>query len=176
MDNILHLLGIARKGGYLEIGEEPVGAAVRACQAKLILTAVDGAANSLRRAAHFAQMGRIPCLATVYTKGELGRAVGRSACTMAAITDAGLALSVAQKLERHMPSCCKEAVQQLKIQADRELQQQKERQAQERKQQKRVQKSWVLPSEQSRRRASVKRDAQPSAFVSKGRPSMKRWP
>ena len=48
MDSVLHLLGIARKAGRVEVGEEPVGAAARAHQAKLILTACDGADNSLR--------------------------------------------------------------------------------------------------------------------------------
>ena len=77
MDSVLHLLGIARKAGRVEVGEEPVGAAARAHQAKLILTACDGADNSLRRAAHFAETGKVPCLTTPYTKGGLGSAVGR---------------------------------------------------------------------------------------------------
>ena len=33
MDNVLHLLGIARKAGRVEVGEEPVGASARARQA-----------------------------------------------------------------------------------------------------------------------------------------------
>ena len=33
MDNALHLIGIARRAGRLEVGEEPVGAAARAGQA-----------------------------------------------------------------------------------------------------------------------------------------------
>ena len=33
MDSVLHLLGIARKAGRVEVGEEPVGAAARAHQA-----------------------------------------------------------------------------------------------------------------------------------------------
>ena len=37
MDNVLHLLGIARKAGRVEVGEEPVGASARARQARLIL-------------------------------------------------------------------------------------------------------------------------------------------
>ena len=40
-DPILHLLGLARKAGRLEIGEEPVGAACRARQARLVLLASD---------------------------------------------------------------------------------------------------------------------------------------
>ena len=38
-DPILHLLGLARKAGRLEIGEEPVGAVCRARQARLVLLA-----------------------------------------------------------------------------------------------------------------------------------------
>ena len=34
-DPILHLLGLARKAGKLELGEEPVGAACRARQARV---------------------------------------------------------------------------------------------------------------------------------------------
>lgn len=48
-DPILHLLGLARKAGRLEIGEEPVGAVCRARQARLVLLASDAAANTNRR-------------------------------------------------------------------------------------------------------------------------------
>ena len=54
-DPILHMLGLARKAGRLEIGEEPVGAACRARQAKLVLLACDAASNTFRRAAHLAK-------------------------------------------------------------------------------------------------------------------------
>ena len=54
-DPILHLLGLAKKAGRLEAGEEPVGAACRARQAKLVLIADDAAANTCRRAAHLAK-------------------------------------------------------------------------------------------------------------------------
>ena len=40
-DPILHLLGLAKKAGRLEVGEEPVGALCRARQAKLVLLAAD---------------------------------------------------------------------------------------------------------------------------------------
>ena len=59
MDSVLHLLGIARKAGRLEVGEEPVGGAARSRQAKLIVVASDAAENSVRRAARFAQGGKI---------------------------------------------------------------------------------------------------------------------
>ena len=49
-DPILHLLGLARKAGRLEIGEEPVGAVCRSRQARLVLLASDAAPNTCRRA------------------------------------------------------------------------------------------------------------------------------
>ena len=125
MDSVLRLLGVARKAGRVEVGEEPVGAACRArdCrlilvardaadsaarahQAKVVLTAADGADNSIRRAAHFAEAGKIQVLPTPYTKGELGGAVGRSACTMLALTDIGLAAAIAEKLAQADPERC----------------------------------------------------------------------
>ena len=87
MDNVLHLLGIARKAGRVEVGEEPVGASARARQARLILVASDAADNSARRAAHFAQAGKAPWFRVPYTKGELGGTVGRASCAMLALTD-----------------------------------------------------------------------------------------
>ena len=103
MDSALHLLGIARKAGRAEVGEEPAGAACRARQAKLLLVAADAAENSVRRAAHFAEAGKTPWLKAPWGKGELGGAVGRSACAMLALTDAGLAAALAEKLARTDP-------------------------------------------------------------------------
>ena len=98
MNNILSMLGLAKKAGRLEIGEEPVGAAARARDARLILLASDAADNTLRRARHFAEAGA--CLLTQIpaTKDELGSAVGRTSCAMLAVTDIGFADAVAKKL------------------------------------------------------------------------------
>ena len=82
MDSVLHLIGIARKAGRLEIGEEPVGAAARARQARLILVAADAAENSARRAAHFAEAGKTCVLRLPYPKSVLGGMVGRASCAM----------------------------------------------------------------------------------------------
>ena len=90
MDNALRLIGLARKGGRVEVGEEPVGAAARARKARLVVLAADAADNTLRRASHFALSAGVPVLQSPYTKGELGLSVGRSSCAMLAITDYGL--------------------------------------------------------------------------------------
>ena len=41
IEPVLSLLGIAKKAGRVEIGEEPVGAAARAKKARVILVAAD---------------------------------------------------------------------------------------------------------------------------------------
>ena len=76
MDNTLHLVGIAKKARRVEVGEEPVGAAARARQARLIVLARDAADNTCRRAAHFAEAGACPVVQCPYSKEELGGAVG----------------------------------------------------------------------------------------------------
>ncbi len=172
MDSVLHLLGIARKAGRVEAGEEPVGAAARARQAKVILTAADGADNSLRRAAHFAESGKIPCLPTPYTKGELGGAVGRSACTMLALTDIGLAAAIAGKLAQANPEGCGPAAEELKLQAGKALQRQKEQRAHEKKLQRKAQKPWAPPPKETK--PAPKAPKESKKFAPKGKLTIKK--
>mgnify|MGYP001102984457 CR=1 FL=1 len=145
MDNVLHLLGIARKAGRLEVGEEPVGASARSRQAKLILIAADAAENSARRASHFAQGGRVVCLTCPYSKAELGAAVGRSACAMLALTDVGLASALVEKLAGRDPGRYTPAAEELAEQARRALQRQREQRAHEKKLQRSGRKPWAPP-------------------------------
>lgn len=98
MDKVLSLLGLAKKAGQLESGEEPVGAAARARNARLILLASDAADNTVRRARHFADAGQCLLAWIPATKDELGGAVGRTSCAMLAVTDVGFAEAVAKKL------------------------------------------------------------------------------
>ena len=57
MDKLLNLIGLAKKAGKLEVGEEPAGAAARSKHARLILIASDAADNTRRRALHFGEAG-----------------------------------------------------------------------------------------------------------------------
>ena len=90
-DPILHLLGLAKKAGRLEIGEEPVGAACRARQARLVLVAGDAAPNTRRRCAHFGEAGNVLWLEVPFSKAELGACFSRTSCALLALTDAGFA-------------------------------------------------------------------------------------
>ena len=144
MDSALRLLGIARKAGRVEVGEEPAGAACRARQAKLLLVAADAADNSVRRAAHFAEAGKVPWLRAPWDKGTMGGTVGRSACAMLALTDAGLAAALAEKLAQADPEAAA-AAEELSGRAARALQRQKEQRAHEKKLERMGRKPWAAP-------------------------------
>ena len=126
MNNMLSMLGLAKKAGRLEIGEEPVGAAARARDARLILLASDAAENTVRRARHFAEAGA--CLLTQIpaTKDELGSAVGRTSCAMLAVTDIGFADAVAKKLAALDEAKYGEIAERLSVKATRAAERKKE--------------------------------------------------
>ena len=119
MDSALHLLGIARKAGRAEVGEEPAGAACRA--------------------------GQVPWLKTPWDKGTLGGAVGRTACAMLALTDAGLAAALVEKLAQADPDAYGPAAEALRDKADRQLQRQREQRAHEKKLERAKKKPWAPP-------------------------------
>ncbi len=145
-DPILHLLGLARKAGRLELGEEPVGAACRARQARLVLLAADAAANTCRRAAHFGEAGDVLWLTLPFTKAELGLALGRGSCAMLALTDVGFAASLVQKLSVRDPARYGPAAGQLRIKADRALQRQREQRRHEKNLREGKKKPWAVPA------------------------------
>ena len=143
-DPILHLLGLAKKAGKLEIGEEPVGAVCRSRHARVLLLAADAAPNTCRRAAHFGESGNVLWLTLPHTKEELGFVLGRKSCAMLAVTDFGMAAAIGEKLakqnERHAP-----AAEQLRVKADRALQRQKEKRQHEKNVQMGKKKPSVAP-------------------------------
>ena len=126
MEQILKLIGLAKKAGRMEIGEEPVGSAARAKHARVILLAEDAAASSVRRARSFANAGACLCLGIPATKEELGRAVGRTSCAMLAITDIGLAHAIVEKLAVLQPERYREASLRLEVKAQRALERRQE--------------------------------------------------
>mgnify|MGYP001081516515 CR=1 FL=1 len=109
------MLGLAHKAGRVEIGEEPVGSAARARKARIILVASDAAAGSVS----FASTGNCLCLVIPATKDELGRALGRTSCAIAAVTDIGFADAVAKKLAALEPEKYESAAERMAVKAQR---------------------------------------------------------
>lgn len=96
----LNLLSLARKGGNISLGEENVGSMCRSGHARLILVASDASENAFHRAKSFTSSKKMAFIRVPYTKDELGAAMGRGVCAMAAITDVSLALAFVKALEQ----------------------------------------------------------------------------
>lgn len=131
MNKLLNLLGLAKKAGKLEVGEEPTGAAARAKDARILLIASDAADNSFRRLRHFAEAGACLYAALPCTKDELGRAVGRTSCAMVAVTDIGFAEAIAKKLAEEDSVRYAALAEKLSVKAQRALQRRKEQEQHE---------------------------------------------
>ena len=122
MDKCLNLLGLARKGGMAELGEEPVGAAARALHAHLIIVAGDASDHTWRRAKSYTAGTSQQCIRVPFTKEEIGFFIGRTSLAMAAITDPALALSFLKALPEPQKYQEAAAVLDEKVQRVRKLQ------------------------------------------------------
>lgn len=100
MDKALNYMGLARKAGLIELGEEPVGAVARARKARLVVVAQDATDHTWRRAKSFVAGSEQICLKVPYSKDQLGQAVGRTELALAAFTDPALALAFVQALNQ----------------------------------------------------------------------------
>ena len=98
MNKALNYLGLARRGGLAELGEEPVGAIARAGKAYVILVAGDASDHTWRRAKSYAAGTDQQCIRLKCSKDEMGMAVGRTSLAIAAITDVQLALAMVTAL------------------------------------------------------------------------------
>ena len=127
MDKTLNYLALARKAGLAELGEEPVGAITRALKGHLVLVASDASDHTWRRAKSFVAGTDQQCIRLPYTKAEVGFIVGRQELAIAAITDAGMALSIAESLGQ--PEKHREVIEVLTAKKQKALQRQKEAKA-----------------------------------------------
>ena len=119
MHNILTLIGLCKRAGMLEAGEEPVEGAARAKNARVLLLAADAADNTARRVKHFAEMGSCLWLRVPFTKAEMGQILGRTSCAIVAVTDIGFACNIVGKLAQVDPVRYDEAHALLQIKAKR---------------------------------------------------------
>ena len=168
---ILHLLGLAKKAGRLEIGEEPVGALCRARHARLILLASDAAPNTRRRCAHFGEIGNVLWLEVPATKAELGFCLGRTSCAMLALSDAGFAASIVEKLSARDPEHYGPAAQQLRTKADRMLQRQREKRQHEKNLREGKRKPWAPPPQPKQEQTAKDSKSQGGPDRKKSRPA-----
>ena len=115
MNKALNYLGLARRGGLAELGEEPVGAIARTGKAYVILVAGDASDHTWRRAKSYAAGTDQQCIRLGCTKDEMGLAVGRTSLAIAAVTDVQLALALVSALGE--PEKYKDALEVLTVKA-----------------------------------------------------------
>ena len=93
-DRALGLLGIARKGGHVQLGEDPVSAVAQEGHARLMILAADAADHTVRRANALAALHGTPIVTIENDKASLGAVFGRSSVAMLAVTDINLAVHI----------------------------------------------------------------------------------
>ena len=130
MDKALNYLSLARKAGFAELGEEPVGAISRTGKAYVIAVASDASDHTWLRAKSFAAGTRQQCIRLPFTKDEMGFAIGRQELAIAAITDPALALAMVKALGQ--PQTYAAAIEVLENKTDRVKKRQAEAKAHKR--------------------------------------------
>ena len=176
-DQILSLLGLCKKGGMLEIGEEPVEAVARARDARVLLLAEDAADNTLRRVRHFAEAGDCLWLRVPYTKEELGRALGRTSCALLAITDIGFAANFVRRLAEQDPVRYDEAAEKLALKAKRAAERKAEQLAHEKNVRTgKVRKKKAEPPAEPEKPVRAERPAKPAGRSGKAAPERREGP
>ena len=100
-NSALPFIGLMKKAGKLEIGEESVRAAVERGRAYAVLSAADASERSVRSAKGLAEAWDIGYIRLPYTKFELGAMINRGSPGMMAITDPGFAKKLSEKLENN---------------------------------------------------------------------------
>lgn len=148
-DKVLNTLGLARRGGNLAAGEEPVTDACKSRKAKVVLLAADAAANTADRAARLAEESGVPLAVLPYEKDQVGFCLGRSSCALLAVTEAGLAASLLKKLAEADPSRYGGMAAQLEEKA-RRTQRRKRAKVQEKRQGQAGRKPGAAPVKQSK--------------------------
>lgn len=98
MNRGLNYLGIARKSGGIETGEEKASLAVKAGKAWLLIVAADASDGAVRRAEGYVYETQTALMKVPFTKLEIAEITGKTGCSMAAMTDLGLATAFAKAL------------------------------------------------------------------------------
>ena len=130
MHKALNYMSLARRGGRIELGEEPCGGAARAGHARLIIVAGDASPHTWRRAKSYTAGTDQQCLKVPFSKDEMGEAIGRTSLAMAAFTDPAMALAFVKALEQREEY--REVMENLELKSKRMTQRQDEAKAHQR--------------------------------------------
>ena len=119
MTRSLHILGLCRKAGKLEVGEAPAHIAVKAGICRVLIIAGDASAGTASRSRYLCEVNACAAVTIPADKKTLGALVGRESVALAAITDPGLAASFLRAAESEGVGPFPELLEKLDAQRDR---------------------------------------------------------
>ncbi len=93
------LLGLARRAGKLEIGDESCLKAVRSGRAQLVIVAGDASAGTLKKYQDKCSHYQVPYV-QAGSRYEIGQAIGRAEQVVVAVNDQGFAKGIRDGLEK----------------------------------------------------------------------------
>ena len=97
-DKAIGLLGLARKAGKLQTGEETVGSLLLQKRARLTVLASDAGSAVARKMRGMAEGTRQRVMELPYDKQTLGAALGKQSVSVAAFADVSMALAFVKAL------------------------------------------------------------------------------
>ena len=125
-DKVLSLLGLMRKAGAIQIGEDHSTDAIHAGKARLLLLSTDVGENARRRAERAMEGRRVIAVPLAYSRDELAAALGVSGCAMAAVTDLGFANALMKELTQRDPERYRDTAQEVQRRSDKAVRRRRE--------------------------------------------------
>ncbi|MCD7826021.1 MAG: ribosomal L7Ae/L30e/S12e/Gadd45 family protein [Clostridiaceae bacterium] len=97
-DNVLRMIGLAKKAGRVVSGEYMTENAVKSGAAKLVIIAEDVSENTRKKFRNMCNFYEVP-IREYSSKDELGRSMGKEFRASLAVTDEGLAQAILKKMD-----------------------------------------------------------------------------
>ena len=102
-ESITGLLGLMRRASALILGEDGCVEAVSAGKARLLLLPSDASDKKTERAYKYTNGRSCQVIRLPFDEKIFSAAIGKSSCTMAAITDIGFADALLKQLQKKFP-------------------------------------------------------------------------
>lgn len=93
MNKSLNMIGLCMKAGMLKSGELPVEMAIKEGKVHLVIVAEDASDNTKKKFTNMCTFREIP-LVMMFTKEELGKAIGKEIRATIGIVDENFARSI----------------------------------------------------------------------------------
>lgn len=94
----LGLLGLARRAGKVEMGDDAAKAACTAGAARLIIISSEASSRTRETFRFIAENANIPHITVSETREEIGNALGKRPIVVCALCDTGFAAAIIKKL------------------------------------------------------------------------------